>query len=73
KRVSKGLSNKLVDGILKFGGHALMMWCCMTWKEVEFATKIDGRIDGDLYLQIFEDELQKTFEYYYLNPYKSIF
>ena len=29
-----------------------MMWGCMTWEGVGFATKIDGRMDGDLYFQI---------------------
>ena len=35
------------------------MWGCMTWNGVGFASKIDGRMDGDLYLQILKDELCK--------------
>jgi len=50
KRAGEGLSDRLVDGILKFGGGSLMMWGCMTWEGIGFATKIDGRMDGDLYL-----------------------
>ena len=50
-----------------------MMWGCMTWEGVGFATKIDGKIDGDLYLQILKDELQQTLEYYGLNPPNTIF
>ena len=50
-----------------------MMWGCMTWKGVGFATKIDGRMDGDLYLQILKDELQQTLEHYDLNPPDIIF
>ena len=45
----------------------------MTWEGVGFASKIDGRMDGDLYLQILKDELQKTLEYYSLNPSDIIF
>ena len=50
-----------------------MMWGCMTWEGVGFANKIDGRMDGDLYLQILKDELQQTLEYYGLNPPDIIF
>ena len=49
-------------------GGPLMMWGCMTWEGFGFATKIDGRMDGDLYLQILRDELQQTLEYYDLSP-----
>ena len=31
-----------------------MMWGCVTWEGVSFASKIDGRMDGDLYLINFE-------------------
>jgi hypothetical protein len=30
---------------------------CMTWEGVGYAAKIDGRMDGDLYLQILKDDL----------------
>ena len=50
-----------------------MMWGCMTWEGVGFASKIDGRMDRDLYLQILKDELQQTLEYYGLNPPDIIF
>ena len=50
-----------------------MMWGCMTWQGVGFASKIDGRMDGDLYHQNLKDELQKTLEYYGLNPSDIIF
>ena len=41
-----------------------MMWGCMGWDGVGYATKIDGRMDGDLYMAILEDELQQTLEFY---------
>ena len=50
-----------------------MMWGCMTLEGVGFASKIDGRMDGDLYLQILKDELQQTLEYYSLDPPDIIF
>ena len=32
----------------------------MGWDEVGYATKIDRRMDGELYMAILEDELQQT-------------
>ncbi|KIJ16551.1 hypothetical protein PAXINDRAFT_34368, partial [Paxillus involutus ATCC 200175] len=51
KKAGEGLSDRLVEGTLKFGGGSVMMWGCMAWEGVGYATKIDGRMDGDLYLQ----------------------
>ena len=73
KRAGKGFNDRLVEGTLKFEGGSLMMWGCMTWEGVGFASKIDGRMDGDLCLQILKFELQKTLEYYGLNPLDIIF
>ena len=41
-----------------------MMWGCMIWEQVDMACKINGRMDTDLYLQVMEDELQQTLEYF---------
>ena len=67
------LNNRLVEGTLKFGGGSVMMWGCITWQGVGFATKIDGRMDGDIYLQILKDELHQTLDYYGLHPSDVIF
>ena len=37
-----------------------MLWGCMTWEGVGFTTKIDGRMDGDLYLQILKEAIPST-------------
>ena len=73
KRAGERLNDRLLEGTLKSGGGSLMMWGCMTWERVGFASKIDARVDGDLYLQILKDELQQTPEYYGLNPPDIIF
>ncbi|KIJ09661.1 hypothetical protein PAXINDRAFT_42114, partial [Paxillus involutus ATCC 200175] len=52
KKAGEGLSDRLVEGTLKFRGGSVMMWGCIPWEGVGYATKIDGRVDGDLYLQI---------------------
>ena len=73
KKTGEGLSDRLVEETLKFGGGSVMMWGCMTWQVVGFATKIDGRMDSDLYLQILKDELYQTLDYYSLHSPDVIF
>jgi len=64
KKSGESLSERLVEGTLKYGGGSVMIWGCMTWEGVGYATKIDGRMDGDLYISILDDELQSTMEFY---------
>src|SRR5882762_969242 len=60
KRAGESLSDRIVEGTVKFGGGSVMIWGCMTWEGVGMACKIDGRMDADLYVQILEDELQRS-------------
>lgn len=64
KRPGEGLSERLVEGTVKFGGGSLMMWGCMLWEGPGFACKIDGKMDADLYVNILEDEFQQSLQYY---------
>ena len=57
----EGSSDWLVEGTKKFGGGSLMMWGCMTWEGVG---KIDGKMDGDFYVQIPDEELQEIIKFY---------
>ena len=36
----------------------------MSWDEIGYSCKIDGRMDGDLYIEILEDELMKSIDYH---------
>ena len=60
----EGLNDRLVEGTVKFGGGNLMMWGCMTWDGAGYATKIDGKMDGELYTAILGDEFMQTLEYF---------
>lgn len=64
KKAGEKLSDRMVEGTLKFGGGSLMMWGCMLWEGVGYSCKIDGRMDGELYTHILEDELQDSIEFY---------
>ena len=68
EKAGERLSDRLVEGTVKFEGGSLMMWGCMTWQGVGYATKIDSRMDGDLYLHILKDELLNSLQFYGLDP-----
>ena len=71
KRPGEGLSDRLVQGTVKFGGGSLMIWGCMFWEGPGYATKIDGRMDADLFVSILDDELQESIKYYKKKPSSS--
>ena len=58
------LSDRLVEGTKKFGGESLMVWRCMIWEGVGYACKIDGKMDGDHYVEILDEELQESIKIY---------
>jgi len=73
KKKGEGLSDRLIEPTIKFGGGSVMVWGCMLWDGVGYAVKIDGRMDGPLYVQIMEDDLQNSLEYYGYTPDNIIF
>jgi transposase len=73
KKAGEGLSDRLVQGTVKFGGGSVMVWGCMMWEGPGMACKIDGRMDGQLYVDILEDDLQASLEYYGKEPEDVIF
>ena len=64
KRAGEGLSYRLVEGTVKFGGGSIMLWGCMTWEGVGFPCIIEGKMDADLYVLILEEELQQTLGFF---------
>jgi transposase len=73
KKPGEGLSDRLVSGTRKFGGGSLMMWGCMFWEGVGYATRIEGRMDGQLYESILNDELVQSVQWYKRDLKKIIF
>ena len=67
------LSDRLVQGTVKFGGGSLMIWGYMSWEGSGYTTKIDGRMDADLFVSILDDELQQSIRYYKKSSQMSFF
>ena len=73
KDVGEELNDRLVKSTVKFGGGNVMMWGCMMWEGVGYATRIEGKMDAELYTSILEDELQQSVEYYDKSPADMVF
>ena len=46
----------------------VMVWGCMFRDGPGYACKIDGRMDGDLYVKIMEEDLKASMDYYGKSP-----
>jgi DDE superfamily endonuclease/Transposase len=64
---------RTVNQTVKHGGGSIMIWGSMTARGVGFMCKIEGRMKKEDYLEILQDELKNTFEYYDLDPATHIF
>jgi hypothetical protein len=73
KKPGEGLSNRLVQGTLKFGGGSLMIWGCMLWEGPGYACRIEGKMDADLYTSILDNHLGDSLVHYYKAPEEVIF
>ena len=73
KKTGEGLNERLVQGTLKFGGGSIMVWGYFMWEGVGYTTRIEGRMDGELYKSILDEDLQNSIRYYQLDPAKIIF
>jgi hypothetical protein len=60
KEVGEPLSDRLVESTVKFGGENVMMWGCMFWEGIGYATRIEGKMDVELYCSILDDEPQQS-------------
>lgn len=72
RKWGEGLSDRLVDGTLKYGGGSLMFLGCFGWDGTGHSSRIDGKMDADLYVEIIEDELHSSL-YHYYNPDNVLF
>jgi len=57
---SKVIPERGIKKTKKFGGGGVMIWSCFGWDGVGWATRIEGNINGKMYLAILKDEMVKS-------------
>lgn len=67
-RDDKKLQPKLIEPTIKFGGGNIMIWGCMTWSGIGAMARIEGKMDGPMYVDILKDCLVPTLEACMLLP-----
>ena len=73
KRGDNILADHHVQGTMKFGGGNLMMWACMTAQGIGYTCRIYHRMDAEVYMDILDNYLLPTMEYYGLQADSIIF
>ena len=73
KNKGEGISNRTVQGTVKFGGGSVMIWGCMLWDGPGRLCRIEGMMNGAFYTTILDDELQGTIKDYKKKVTKVIF
>ena len=50
-----------------------MIWGSMSWEGAEHVTRIDGRMDAELFMSILDDDPQESIKYYKKKPSDVLF
>ena len=72
KLPGEGLTDRLVEGTLKFGGGSVMVWGCMSWAGVGNCCKIDGRMDGVPHTAILDEDMMDSISHFGKTPSDTI-
>jgi len=57
KKKGDGLTDREVNGTVKFGGGSLMVWGCMGWNGVGMLAEVEGKMNAEQYVDILNDHL----------------
>ena len=67
------LTERTVQGTVKFGGGNVKVWSCMSWHGPGYIAMIDDTLDSELYIQILEEDLRMSLEEWELAQGEFIF
>lgn len=72
-REHKRLLPHQVRSMSQVGGGKMMVWGCITFSGPGDLSRLEGTLDSKYYLEILDDYVIPSFEWYGMNPAKSIF
>lgn len=61
------LDQRAIEETVKFGGGNIILWGCMTWDGPGFISKINGGMDAALYVDIIDECVPLTLDWYNMN------
>ena len=73
KKKGEPLSDRTTTPTVKFGGRNLMVWECMGWNGVGVLAEVEGRMDAKQYVDILEENLDKSRKKLKVEKKKAIF
>ena len=68
KLPGEGLTSRLIQGTLKSGGGLLMVWGRTTEAGVRNCCRMDGRMDGNLYTAILDEDMMDSISHFGKTP-----
>jgi transposase len=72
-RRRESLGERGVQKTVKFGGGNIMVWGCMGWNGVGNLVEVEGRMNGQQYVDILDDNLLESMEGLSIDPEIAIF
>lgn len=72
-RLGEGLNDRLTLPNTNFGGGSFMFWVCMGRFGTGFGCRLEGTLNGQLYLSILKEELTWILEHLGMEPGKVLF
>ena len=73
KKKGEPLPDRATTPTVKFGGGNLMVWECMGWNGVGVLAEVEGRMDTKQYVDILEENLDKSRKKLKVEKKKAIF
>lgn len=63
-RPGQELSDSAIQQTAHSGGGSIIVWGCFMWDGPGYATKIEDTMTKEVYVEVLEDEMMKSLEYY---------
>ena len=72
-RKGESVGERGIKETVKFGGGNIMVWGCMGWEGVGNLVEVEGRMNGEQYVDILDGNLLESMENLLLDPEIAIF